>query len=423
MSARAPGSRAWAALGLLAALAAAGCSGDGDGGSAPSPTAAATAAATASPTLSPSAPQAPGFDEERIVVGQSAPFSGSAEELGVNARMGIEAAFQEANEAGGVHGRALELRALDDSYQPAIAIENTRTLIEDEGVFMLLGAVGTPTSRPSVPLAQAAGVPYIAPITGAGFLRDSELSSVINLRASYRQETEEMVTRLTEDLGVRRIAVFYQDDSFGRSGYEGALAAMDSRRLEPVAAGLYPRNTTAVKVALLDIRRVNPEAVIMVGSYGPLSTMILWARRLEFDTTFVNISFVGSNALAEELGGEGAGVFVTQVVPFPWDRSQDAVAAYRRALSAYDASSIPGFVSFEGYLAGRLAIAGLEACGPDLSRRCFLESLRASELVDLDGFELRYGEGDNQGSDNVFLTVIGSDGRYYPIERMGDWHP
>ena len=99
------------------------------------------------------------------------------------------------------------------------------------------------------------------------------------------------------------------------------------------------------------------------------------------------------------------------------------MASYRRALSAYDTSATAGFVSFEGYLAGRLAIAGLETCGPDLSRRCFLESLRDSEMVDLDGFELRYGEGDNQGSDNVFLTVIGSDGRYYPIERMGDWHP
>ena len=416
MSVWAAGSLRRAAPGLLAALAAAGCA----GGSTPSPTAEPAASPTPSPTAE---PRDLGVSGDRIVIGQSAAFSGPAEELGVNVRMGIEAAFFEANEAGGVHGRALELRALDDSYEPELAIANTRTLIEEEGVFMLLGAVGTPTSRSAAPVAQAAGVPYIAPLTGAGFLRDSELSSVINLRASYRQETEEMVARLTEDLGIQRIAVVYQDDSFGRAGYEGALAAMELRRLEPVAVGLYPRNTTAVKVALLDIQRVEPQAVIMIGAYGPLSTMILWARRLGLDTQFVNISFVGSNALAEELGSDGGGVFVTQVVPFPWDRSQDVVASYRRALSAYDTSAIAGFVSFEGYLAGRLAIAGLGACGPDLSRRCFLESLRDSEMVDLDGFELRYGEQDNQGSDQVFLTVIGSDGRYYPIERMGDWHP
>ncbi len=417
MSVGAAGSLRCAALSLLAALAAAGCA----SGSTPSPTAEPAASPAPSPTAE---PRDLGVSGDRIVIGQSAAFSGPAEELGVNVRMGIEAAFFEANEAGGVHGRALELRALDDSYEPELAIANTRTLIEEEGVFMLLGAVGTPTSRSAAPVAQAAGVPYIAPLTGAGFLRDSaELSSVINLRASYRQETEEMVARLTEDLGIQRIAVVYQDDSFGRAGYEGALAAMELRRLEPVAVGLYPRNTTAVKVALLDIQRVEPQAVIMIGAYGPLSTMILWARRLGLDTQFVNISFVGSNALAEELGSDGGGVFVTQVVPFPWDRSQDVVASYRRALSAYDTSATAGFVSFEGYLAGRLAIAGLETCGPDLSRRCFLESLRDSEMVDLDGFELRYGEGDNQGSDNVFLTVIGSDGRYYPIERMGDWHP
>ena len=393
MSARGSGWRIGAALGLLAALSAAGCGGGSDP----------TAEPAASPTPSPTAePRDSGVSGNRIVVGQSAAFSGSAEELGVNVRMGIEAAFYEANEGGGIHGRSLELRALDDAYEPQLAIENTRTLIEDEGVFMLLGGVGTPTSRSAAPVAQAAGVPYIAPVTGAGFLRDAELSSVINLRASYTQETEEMVARLTEDLGARRIAVLYQDDSFGRAGYEGALAALELRRLEPVAVGLYPRNTTAVKVALLDIRRVRPEAVIMIGAYEPLATMILWARRLGLDTRFVNISFVGSNALAEELGGAGEGVFVTQVVPFPWDRSQDVVAAYRRALSAYDPSAAAGFVSFEGYLAGRLAIAGLETCGPDLSRRCFLESLRDSESVDLDGFELRYGEEDNQGRIRCF---------------------
>lgn len=404
------------ALGTLASLGAAlslvGCGGDATPTAVPSP--------SPSPTV---APRDPGVGPARIVVGQSAAFSGSAGELGVNMRMGIQAAFHEANEAGGIHGRTLELRSLDDAYEPARAVANTRTLIEDEGVFMLLGAVGTPTSRSAAPLAHEAGVPYIAPLTGAGFLRNPGMTSVINLRASYAQETEAMVDRLTADLGAQRIAVFYQDDSFGRSGYEGALAAMERRDLEPVAAGLYPRNTTAVKVALLDIQRVRPDAVILVGSYEPISTLILWARRIRLNTEFVNISFVGSNALAQALGPDGAGVFVTQVVPFPWDRSQNIVAAYRRTLAAYDPSSTPGFVSLEGYMAGRLAVAGLQAAGPNLTRERFLNSLRSMETVDLDGFELNYGEEDNQGSDQVFLTVIGSDGRYYPIERMGDWRP
>lgn len=193
--------------------------------------------------------------------------------------------------------------------------------------------------------------------------------------------------------------------------------------MSPVGLGLYTRNTTAVKTALLDIQRSQPEAVIMVGAYEPVAEFIRWARRLEMDAQFINISFVGSNALARELGPDGAGVFVTQVVPFPNDLSQPIVGAYRSALSSYDARALPGFVSLEGYLAGRLAIAGLEGCGRDLSRRCFLDSLTNAESIDLDGFTLAYGEDDNQGSDTVFLTVLGSDGNYYPIRTLQDLWP
>ena len=365
----------------------------------------------------------PGVSEDRVLFGQSAAFSGPAEELGTNMRLGIEAAFHEANQAGGVHGRSLELLSLDDSYEPEKAVTNTLNLIEDEKVFMLIGAVGTPTSRSATPISVSAGVPYLAPFTGAEFLRTLGPENVINVRASYNQETEEMVKRLTEDLGISRIAVMYQDDSFGRAGYDGTVRALRRRGMSPVGIGLYTRNTTAVKTAVLDIQRSLPEAVIMVGAYEPVATFIRWARYIGMDAKFINISFVGSNALARELGSEGAGVFVTQVVPFPKDLSQPVVAAYHRALSSYAPTAIPGFVSLEGYLAGRLAIAGLEGCGQELSRQCFLDSLRNADAIDLDGFRLMYGEGDNQGSDTVFLTVLGSDGEYYPIQTLQDAWP
>ena len=148
--------------------------------------------------------------------------------------------------------------------KPEAAATNTQDLIR-EGVFALIGEVGTPTSRSATPVAAEFGVPFIAPFTGAAFLRDKEWDNIVNLRASYNQETEEMVERLTTDLGIERIAVLYQDDSFGRAGYNGALAALDRRGMEPVAVGLYPRNTTAVKTALLDLSKGNPEGVIMVG--------------------------------------------------------------------------------------------------------------------------------------------------------------
>lgn len=367
--------------------------------------------------------QPPGVSQERILFGQSAAFSGPAQELGRNMRLGIEAAFHEANQAGGVHGRRLDLVALDDAYEPEAAIANTTTLIAEREVFALIGAVGTPTSRSAVPIAAAAKVPYVAPFTGAAFLRDPKWDNVINLRASYNQETEEMVARLTEDLGIERIAVLYQDDSFGRAGYRGARAALERRKMRPVAVGLYPRNTLAVKMALLDVNQGAPQAVILIGAYQPLAAFISWARYTGLDAVFVNISFVGSNALAQELGPRGAGVFVTQVVPFPTDRSLPIVVAYHRALAAFAADAVPGFVSFEGYLAGRLAISGLKRCGRDIDRTCFLDRLRHTDGIDLDGFRLQYGEGDNQGSDAVFLTVIGPDGRYRPITSLRNTGP
>ena len=405
---------------LLIAVGLLGCSGDAT--EAPIPTAQ-TERSTATPTPPEADSGTAGITDERVLFGQSAAFTGPAQELGTNMRLGINAAFHEANQAGGVHGRSLELLSLDDSYEPEKALTNTLSLIEEERVFMLIGAVGTPTSRSATPVSVAAGVPFLAPFTGAEFLRTLGPQNVINVRASYNQETEEMVARLTEDLHITRIAVMYQDDSFGRAGYVGAVNALRRRGMSPVGIGLYTRNTTAVKTAVLDIERSLPEAVIIVGAYEPVATFIRWSRHIGMDVQFINISFVGSNALARKLGPEGAGVFVTQVVPFPNDLSQPIVRSYRSALSSHAPRELPGFVSLEGYLAGRLAIAGLEGCGRDLSRQCFLDSLTSADTIDLDGFTLGYGEDDNQGSDTVFLTVLGSDGEYYPIQTLQDFWP
>ena len=362
--------------------------------------------------------QTNGVFDDRIVFGQSAAFSGPARELGTNMRLGIQAAFHEVNENGGVHGRALELISFDDAYEPEAAVNNTLRLIEQEEVFALIGEVGTPTSRSATPVAADAGIPFIAPFTGAEFLRNDDWQNIINLRASYYQETEEMVARLIDDLGITRIGVLFQDDSYGRAGYRGVLFALDRRDLKPASIGLYPRNTTAIKAALLDLSQGNPEAVIMIGAYDPVAELVSWARHTGVDPIFMTVSFVGSNALARELGSDGEGVYVTQVVPFPTDDSLRIVSSYINALSAYDPEAVPGFVSFEGYLAGRLAIEGLGRCGQEVDRTCFLEILNYTDYIDIDGFTLRYGN-DNQGSNEVFLTVIGDDGKYRPVEQLG----
>ena len=360
----------------------------------------------------------PGVSPDRILFGQSAAFTGPASALGEEMRLGVEAAFRTANERGGVHGRRLELTSLDDAYEPEAAILNTRRLIEQSKVFALIGAVGTPTSRSATPVAAKANVPYIAPFTGAAFLRDPKWKNVINLRASYFQETEEIVDRLIKDLDVKKIAVLYQNDSFGLAGYRGVRRALERRNLKPTVTGVYPRNTTAVKTALLDIRRADPGAVVLVGAYKPVASFIAWARHTGFNPIFVTISFVGSNALVRELGPAGVGIYVTQVVPFPTMENLEIAADYRRDLEAHKPGATPSFVSFEGYMAGRLAIRALELCGRKPDRECLLKSLRRAATIDLGGFKLHYGKDDNQGSDAVFLTVVGEGGRYIPTEKI-----
>ncbi len=360
-----------------------------------------------------------GVYADSIVFGQSAALDGPAGELGRNMNLGIRAAFEEANREGGAHGRLLRLHARDDGYEPEQAVINTRYLIETLGVFGLIGAVGTPTSNAANPVAEDYAVPYIGAFTGAGLLREPDQRHVVNLRASYDQETAEMVERLVEDLGFRRIAVFYQDDSYGQAGLNGVRSAMDGRNMQLVSEAAYMRNTLAVKQGLLDIRDGNPEAVIIVGAYAPVAHFIRWARKIGLDAVFVNISFVGSSALLAELGRAGDGVVVTQVVPFPGDTDIPAVARYQAALREVDGSATPGFVSLEGYLAGRLVVEALRAGDASTAptRESFLRTLNDSGPIDLGGFVVEYAEGDNQGSDLVFLTVI-RGGRFVPVTRL-----
>ncbi|MCY3728753.1 MAG: ABC transporter substrate-binding protein [Nitrospira sp.] len=358
-------------------------------------------------------------DQETIVFGQSAALTGPARELGIGMRLGLLAAFSEVNRKGGIHGYRLQLESLDDRYEPEAAIANTRSLIEEHKVFALIGAVGTPTSKSAQPVATEAGVPYIAPFTGAEFLRDAKKRpNVVNVRASYYQETEEMVVRLNEDLGINRISIFYQNDSFGQAGLNGLRQAVNRHGLTLIEEVYYTRNTEAVKIALLDLRRANAEAVVIVGAYKPAATMIRWARRLNFNPYFINISFIGSAALAKALGPDGTGVYVTQVVPFPRDTTLPIVAQYQEALQAINTSSKPSFVSLEGYLAGRIAIEGLQLAGPAPTRKGFLQALVRAGDMDLGGFRLRYGVDDNQGSDRVYLTRIDDKGRFQAVDKM-----
>jgi ABC-type branched-subunit amino acid transport system substrate-binding protein len=258
-----------------------------------------------------------GVSSDTILFGQAAALEGPSSALGQGVRQGILAAFAEINAKGGVHGRRLALISRDDGYDPDRSAAQTTKLIDEDRVFALIGAVGTPTSMATVPISRARDVPFIGPFTGAEFLRAPELRNVVNIRASYSAEAEAWIKYLADDLHYKNIAIFYQDDSFGRDGLTGVKAALERRGLELSAEGTFERNTSAVGAALRRLKRAEPDAVVMVGTYGPCAEFIKLAHKSGFRPTFVNISFVGAIALARELGSDS--VIVSQVVPFPWE--------------------------------------------------------------------------------------------------------
>jgi ABC-type branched-subunit amino acid transport system substrate-binding protein len=358
-----------------------------------------------------------GVSKDSILFGQVAALNGPAQGLGQGMREGILAAFEEANRAGGINGRKLELKSIDDSYEPEKTLEATNRAIKDDKVFALVGAVGTPTSKVGQPIASAAKVPFIGPFTGAEFLRNPFNRYVVNIRASYFQETEAWIEHLTNDLGVTRIAILYQDDAFGLSGLAGVKKAMERRNMSLVAEGTFKRNTTAIKSALLEIMKGQPQAIVTVGPYKPIAAFIKLARQLKVDATFVAISFVGSDSLAQELGNEGAGVVVSQVVPFPGDKSLPVVASYQSALASVNDKSKPGFVSLEGYLVGRLVVEALKRIPGEPTRAAFLDAIER-EPIDLGGVKLTFSATQNQGSNQVYFTVLQPDGIFRPVTKL-----
>jgi branched-chain amino acid transport system substrate-binding protein len=218
-------------------------------------------------------------------------------------------------------------------------------------------------------------------------------------------------------LAISRIAILYQDDAFGLAGLEGVQRAMAKRNMSLVAEGAFKRNTTAVKSALLDIMKARPEAVVTVAPYKPVAEFIKLAHQVKLQAVFVAISFVGSDSLAQELGDQGTGVIVTQVVPFPWDATLPIVKAYQGAIAAVDSNAKPGFVSLEGYLTGRLVVEALKRIKGEPTREALLDAIAAAPF-DFGGVTLSYGPMKNQGSDRVFFTILQADGTFRPVTRL-----
>ena len=260
--------------------------------------------------------QVPGVTANSVLVGQSAAFSGPAAQLGIQMNVGAKAWFDQVNKQGGVNGRIIELRTRDDKYESNLAAENTKKFIEEDKVFALFGYVGTPTSAASLPIFTEAKVPFIAPFTGAELLRDPFNKQVFNVRASYYDETEKIVEQLVS-VGIKKIAVFYQNDAYGKAGLAGMERAMKKRSMIAAAMGTVERNTTDVAAAVKTISAAQPDAVVMVSAYTSIAEFVRQMKKGGSGAQFHNVSFVGSKALSDALGDEGHGVAISQVVPFP----------------------------------------------------------------------------------------------------------
>jgi len=364
-----------------------------------------------------SAGPAAGELNNTILLGQSAALSGPAKNLGIELRAGFLAAFSRVNDSGGIRGKEIRLRTLDDGYEPDRAIKNTNELIEEDQVFMLVGEVGTPTAKAVVPIIEKRKIPFFAPFTGAEFLRSPSRKYVINVRASYFQEMERLASYLVDKKKLKRIACFYQNDSYGFSGLEGIEKALARRGMMLVSQGSYERNTIAVMAGIKDIFQEEPEAIILVGAYAVCAEFIKLSKVKYGDATiFCNISFVGTESLRDTLGAYGDKVIVSQIVPYPRDMSIPLIREYIESMTKYQHDAPVSFTTLEGYIAGKLFAEIALAVKGDLTRETFIHTMREVGSFDLGGIILSFAEDDHQGLDSVYLTSIYPDIRLLPAD-------
>lgn len=352
--------------------------------------------------------QIAGVSDTRIVLGQSAPFSGAAEQLGLQFHLGAQLYFEGLNAKGGVNGRRIEIKRLDDGYEPERCAANTRQLIS-EGVFALFGYIGTPTSLAALPLATVAKVPFFAPFTGAEALREPFNRYAIHVRASYFDETAAIVRQITS-VGIKRISVFYQNDAYGKTGLEGVSRALKALNMEAASTGTVERNSIDVAAAVDSIMAQRPESIVQISAYKSCAAFIREARKRGFSGNFYNVSFVGTQALLDELGSDARGVVISQVMPFPYTPTTPISGEYLAAVRAKQGRAA-NYSGIEGFVAAKVFTEALRRAGRGLTRDNFIAAIQGMKSVDLGGFFVEFSPSKHTGSRFVELTLLTEDGR------------
>lgn len=372
----------------------------------------------------PLAPVALGVTDTEVIFGSSLALQGHAGYLGQETLRGAMSYLQHVNEQGGVHGRTIRVITRDDSYDPPKCLDNTQRFLIEDQVFGLFCYVGTPTTVKILPLVEEAQVPLLGMFTGANALREPFMPYLINVRASYYQETNAAVEHLVQDLKLTRIAVFYQYDAFGFDGLTGTELALKRFGLEPVARGSYVRGTHDISEGLERIRESGAEAVVMIGTSDPCANFIRKSLENEYSPIFYMVSFVGAKELSRNLLQSETNrldVIMSQVVPPPV--SSDGTVAesaqeFVRLLEKYFPGEEPNFVGFEGYINAKVLVEGLRRAGRNLSRKSFLEAITSMTNFSLGGdVGLTFGPQDHQGMDKVYFTRL-QDGRFTLLD---DW--
>ncbi|HEX7052354.1 MAG TPA: ABC transporter substrate-binding protein [Burkholderiales bacterium] len=351
-----------------------------------------------------------GVTADTILLGQSVALTGPAQALGIEMRAGARVYFDYVNSRGGVHGRKIQLITLDDGYEPARTVPNTKKLIEEHKVFALFGYVGTPTSAAALPIFTQAKVPYFGAFTGAELLRQPFNRYIFNVRASYYDETEKIVEQLVST-GSKNIAVFYQNDAYGLAGLKGVELAMQRRNMKISTTGTVERNTLEVAKAVKTINAVQPDGVVMISAYKSCGEFIRQMKRRGSAAQFYNVSFVGSQALADDLGDEGVGVAISQVMPFPWGAAVPVVREYQTLMLRAGHKEFT-FTSIEGFIAAKVFVEALRRTGRDLTRERLIATLEKMNDVDVGGFYVGFTPTNHNGSKFVDLTIISRDGKF-----------
>jgi branched-chain amino acid transport system substrate-binding protein len=372
------------------------------------------------PASSPTQGQAvQGVTEKEILLGSCSALEGPSHFLGTETVTGAKAYLDMINDAGGVEGRKLKLLSYDDSYDPA-KTETCFNRLMEQRVFALGFFVGTPTAVKYLPMAEGSKIPLVGLFTGAQTLYVPLRHWVVNVRASYFDETREQMDGLWGTLGYKKVGVIYPEDPFGTTVLEGVKAALKPHGSEPVAAASYQRQTSQVGGAIDTVRAANPEAVVLVGPANTVAPILKQAHAKGWKPLFLTVSFVGTDDLIQEAGSDAEGMVVTQVVPPYYLTEYKTVALYRRTLAKYYPSAQPNFVSLEGFIDAMVLVEGLKKAGREPTREGLIrgiESLRELDLGLGPQLKLNYSSKEHKGFDHVIPTVV-RGGRAVPFT---DW--